>query len=102
MKQAGKPVPRIKGTATPCWRCPKSGPENGKPAPEKELSSKNAESLAYYWRIKAGMPMPNDAIVQRNCGLIEAVLSQIRGRRSDVQGLMGIFGGLAVLGGGKN
>lgn len=95
----GKPRPRIKGTPLPCWKCPKSGPSNGKPAPEKELSAKNAQALAYYWQIKAGMSMPADAIVQRNCGLIEMMLAQIRGRRSDVQGLLGALSSLSALGG---
>ncbi|HTU22508.1 MAG TPA: hypothetical protein VMG10_31005 [Gemmataceae bacterium] len=81
-------VPRTPGSLPPCWKCPKSGPQNGKPAPENEISLKNLRALDLYWRIKAGMPMPDDAIVRRNCGLIEMVLARINAQRTDVQGLL--------------
>jgi len=67
------PVPRPPGSALPCATCAKSGPKDGRPRPDKELSTKNWQALLYYMEIKAGAPMPDDAIVKRNCALIRWV-----------------------------
>lgn len=88
VRRFGQLQERPPGSNPPCWKCPKSGPQNGRPAPENELSAKSLQALLLYWQIKAGRAMPDDPIVQRNCGLIEMVLAQVQAQRTDVQGLM--------------
>jgi hypothetical protein len=84
----GQREPRPLHCPPPCWKCPKSGPKNGRPAPENELSEKNLRALALYWQIKGGRPMPVDAIVWRNCALIEMTLTHIARQKSDIQSLL--------------
>ena len=87
----GRLQARPKGTLPPCWKCPKSGPKNGKPAPENELSAKNLDALAFYWQIQSGRKMPEDAIVERNCASIEMVRQTLQAQRGDVTGLLGLL-----------
>jgi hypothetical protein len=77
-RHRGQWVPRG-GGPTPCPVCPKAKDQAGplrRPAPEADLSAKNERALALYYRIKAGAPMPDDPLVQQNCGLIQMVLDQ--------------------------
>lgn len=69
--RGGKEVRRPAGASTPCHLCPKS--RDCKPNPDAELSQKNSRALQLYMEIKAGRPMPDDRIVQRNCALIRWV-----------------------------
>lgn len=66
----GEPMKRPPGHSPPCWSCFK-GKETGRPTPEADLSAKNHQALSLYYEIQAGLPMPNDPIVRRNCGLIQ-------------------------------
>jgi hypothetical protein len=76
--RAGQPLPRPRHVGTPCHSCPKAAA--GKPNPGIELTERNWLAYEAYTRIKAGAPMPDDAIVQRNCGLIQHVAdSLVRG-----------------------
>ena len=70
-----RPVRRPPGTITPCFKCPKSI-DKRTPNPAAELSAKNQRTLQLYYEVQAGRPMPDDRIVQRNCGLIKMVESQ--------------------------
>lgn len=71
-QRGGKPQPRPAGTPTPCWQCPKSE-DKATPNPEAELTDRNWRAWELYQEIKAGRPMPHDAIVWRNCGLIRQI-----------------------------
>ena len=73
--RAGKELRRPPRVPTPCWKCPKS--TTGRPSPENELDSGGYRQLEFYYRIKAGMPMPDDALVQWYCGLIRWVEDQV-------------------------
>ncbi|MBI1914545.1 MAG: hypothetical protein HYS12_07380 [Planctomycetes bacterium] len=60
------------------------------------MNARNARTLALYYEIRAGTPMPDDPIVKLNCGIIERVLSQVTLLKQDVSGLA-----LALFGRGK-
>jgi hypothetical protein len=95
IKRAGQFVPRG-GTALPCPICPKAK-DTWRPMPESDLSPKNERALALYYRIKAGASMPDDPLVQSNCGLIQMVFDQHE-RATTATGplLASLFGGLVV------
>jgi hypothetical protein len=84
--RGGKPWPRGQDP-TPCRSCPKS--KDGKPNPGAELRGRRYRAWKIYWRVKAGMPMPDDAVIQNNCATIEEVLAQIRLHKQDVTQLLG-------------
>lgn len=75
VERAGKPCKRPSGDRLPCHQCPKSS--DGQPNPGAELSSKNSAAFQLYLEIKAGRPMPDDKIVQRNCALIRWAEDQV-------------------------
>jgi len=79
VKRQGLQVLRPPGTPTPCYRCPKIPPD-AKPCPANavELSEKNHRAYDLYLQIKAGRPMPSDAIVWRNCGLLRQLEDSIQ------------------------
>ena len=82
---------RPPGTPLPCRMCPKS--KDGRPNPGADMTSRNARALALYYQIRAGTPMPDDALVKLNCGIIERVLSQVTLLKQDVSGLaLALFG----------
>jgi hypothetical protein len=83
-----EPIPRPKGSPTPCTSCPKC---NGLPAKEcnpkagrlATLSFKNQQTLQLYWRVKgsSGAGLEMDEITRRNLGLIEHELYRQQLRR---------------------
>lgn len=78
VKRQGRLVPRPSGTPTPCYRCPKI-PVDAIPlaANAVSLSAKNHQTYQLYLQIKAGRPMPDDAIVRQNCGFLRQVEDDI-------------------------
>lgn len=92
-KRDGKRVPRAAGEQTPCWKCPKA--VEGRPNPGADFSGKNLLAYHLYLTIQAGMPMPDDPIVRRNCALIRMVQDQY-------QQLQPYLATLAVFGGKPN
>ena len=79
VKRAGQPVPRPAGTPTPCYRCPKIPAESSPcPANAVELSAKNHRAYQLYLQVKAGRPMPDDAIVHENCGMLRQLEDSIQ------------------------
>lgn len=82
----GTPVPRPAGAPTPCWSCPKS--PDGRPNPTAELTGKAWLAYELYLQIRAGRPMPDDALVRRNCGLIRLVEDLVERQRSDLAGFV--------------
>jgi hypothetical protein len=85
MLKAGQPIPRPKGTPTPCQTCPKIP----KDAPIKDrsqaidLSEKNRSAWWHYQQCKAVGQFPDDALVRRNAALIARVLKSIDDVRLD-------------------
>jgi len=78
--------------ATPCWKCPKS--PDGKPNPGAELKGKQARAYQAYEFVRAGVPLPDDLILARNCALIRRVEEMVRLSRFNMTGLMKVlFGG---------
>ena len=67
------PIARSPGHPLPCGTCPKSGPQDGRPHPEKELSWRNQRCFLHYLECKATGSFPDDPIVRRNAGLIRSV-----------------------------
>jgi hypothetical protein len=61
--------------ATPCGICPKAA--SGKPNPGIELTDRSWLVYEAYMRYKAGAPMPDDPVVQRDCGLIQHVADSL-------------------------
>jgi hypothetical protein len=64
------PIARPAGAVTPCASCPKSGPRDGTPRPDKELSPRNHQAYWNYLECRAIGQFPNDPIVRRNAGII--------------------------------
>lgn len=88
----GTPLLRPQGSPTPCWKCPKA--EAGKPNPGAELTGRNWQAFHFYLQIKAGMPMPDDAIVRDNCAAIRLVEDLVQRQRTDIHGLLrALYGG---------
>lgn len=73
VERAGQPQPRPPGTATPCYRCPKSDRTNPQPHPERDPTPRTLAALEVFLQVRAGAPMPADPLVQRYCGLIQWV-----------------------------
>lgn len=76
LKHLNKPIPRPLNSPLPCHKCPKS--PDSKPNPGADMRGRGARAYELYLLIKSGMPMPEDAIVRRNCLLIEMVLQRLR------------------------
>jgi hypothetical protein len=79
-ERRGLPVLRAsygRELSLPCHmgKCPKS--TDRRPNPGAELNGKNWLAYTLYTEIKAGRPMPDDAIVVRNCGLIRLVEDRV-------------------------
>jgi hypothetical protein len=80
---------------TPCAKCPKA--EDGKAAPEKELSDKNWEAFRHFYECRATFRFPNDPIVRRNAAIILHIMEA--SQRSTEQALPAIM--VALLGARK-
>lgn len=79
-ERALAPIARKPGDKLPCWDCPKcDGSDVRNPAVGRaaELSERNWKALRFYFQQKA-VGGPVDAIVRRNCGMIEWLLEQHR------------------------
>lgn len=85
-KRAGKLIERPKGVATPCWKCPKS--DDGQPNPGAELRGKSAMAYHAYEAARAGVALPDDLILVRNCALIRRVEEMVRIQRQNINGLV--------------
>lgn len=83
--RGGQPVPRTKGTPTPCFRCPKS--LDGRPNPGAEMHGRNARIYELYLMIRAGMTMPDDLAVRRSCALIQLVVDRVQMQNASVEPL---------------
>lgn len=81
-RRAGKPQARPAGSPLPCGSCPKSA-DKRTPNPAAELSPRNQRAYELYLTIQAGAPMPDDAIVRRNCALLHMVERQCERNQSD-------------------
>ncbi len=68
----GEPIRRKPGETGPCWKCPKSR-DKKTPNPNADLTVRTWKALQLFLEIRAGYPMPEDAIVRRNCGLIQRI-----------------------------
>ena len=75
--------------APPCYKCPR-GKETGRPSPHLELSTRGWMALQLYYEIKAGFPLPEDALVRRHCGLIEQVLAAISREQANLTPLLAL------------
>jgi hypothetical protein len=75
----GKPVPRVKGTVPPCYRCPKFDPDtpperrNPRAGRKAELSERGRRVLAHYQECRAVGRFPDDPLVQYHAGLVRQV-----------------------------
>lgn len=79
----GTPLKRQTFNPPPCSQCPKI-PKGAEPIPSNavELSAKNWLAYRLWKQIKAGAPMPNDAVVHENCGyLLDVEESYQRGQQ---------------------
>jgi hypothetical protein len=83
-KRTGLPVPRPKGTRTPCHMCPRTAysgvpPKDRSPKHAVELSEQNKLVLLHYQLCRAVNDWPRgedgqvDPLVQRNARLIQLV-----------------------------
>ena len=71
-KGSGNYCKRPAGSATPCFKCPKSL-DKLTPNPDGDISPRNWKAWSFYQQIKAGRPMPDDEVAYSNCGLIRQV-----------------------------
>jgi hypothetical protein len=77
-ERGGVAMPRPQGMPTPCRTCPKI-PAGERPHPSRavELSDENYLAYLHYQRCKAVGRFPEDAIVERNAGILRTVEEQI-------------------------
>lgn len=68
------PVLRPHGSPTPCHRCPKAVEQ--RPNPGADFRGRVARAYRLFLAIRAGLPMPDDALVIRNCATIQHVHDQ--------------------------
>jgi hypothetical protein len=52
------------------------------------MTGRNAAAYHLYLMIQAGAPMPDDAIVRRNCAVIQLVTDRVERQQFDVAGLL--------------
>lgn len=88
-KHHGRPLHRPSGAPLPCHKCPKS--PDGTPNPTADLKGRGLAAYELYLLVRAGLPMPEDAIVRRNCILIQRVLDHIQSRRADWTPLLALL-----------
>jgi hypothetical protein len=87
--RAGSPVPRPPGTPLPCHQCPKS--HDARPHPEIDLTPRHRLALNLYYQVRAGLPMPDDGAVRRNCGLIHQAAEAVGRHRSDMRPFLSLL-----------
>ncbi len=74
LKRAGNPVPRPRGTATPCRTCPKIPADApAEPASAVELTDQLITAVAFYRECRAVGQFPNDPIVRWVASIVRPV-----------------------------
>jgi hypothetical protein len=95
--RGGKPIPRAKGTPTPCWTCPRSkaGPEPGKPYPEGEMTGQSWAAYWYWRRCLADTTglLPRDPVTIRNAALLQMIQDSVDRERSNPLNLLAVLMG---------
>lgn len=94
------PVPRVKGTVTPCFKCPKI-PQGAAPcrASAIEMSTKNRMAFLHYQECRAVGSFPDDSIVRRNARIIRDAYDDVE--RSDMMTFQATIGALVAVSGAK-
>ncbi len=92
VKRCGQPVTRQPSTPTPCYKCPKI-PAGKEPRPEHatEMTAKEWQALELYLQVKAGAPMPDDAIARRNCMLCRLAEDRVQQTQTNVGQLIPVL-----------
>jgi hypothetical protein len=90
-QRAGKPVPRPAGAGPPCFRCPKS--RDGRPNPGADLKGRAWLAYRLYLAVRAGMPMPQDAIAVRNCAALRWAEDQADRQKGDLGTMLKVLFG---------
>lgn len=57
------------------------------------MKGRNAAAYLMYLAVRAGMPMPADPIVRRNCQAIQLAVDQADRQRSDVGQMVALLAG---------
>lgn len=87
-KYNGLEMLRPEDSITPCRKCPKLSAHHREndPRPENatELTPEAFKAWMLYNRTKAGMPMPDDALVRHYCGVIRMIEDRFERDQSEL------------------
>lgn len=92
----GKAVKRQANNPPPCYACPKSGKEDGKPRPDRDPTERSQQAVEYYGLCQMDPTniIPRDKLVIRNNAIIARVQQSLERGRGDLQtALLGLFAG---------